>query len=249
MSLLRNQQPVNPLNRAAPEQALDTESVYPAYAQEETPPQAYPQEEPLPAETPQHVAMRSSQAVAQAAPPAQFDDGLGDDVELGFGALPRIKLDKGFFWLDDQRMGEEFECHIFQKRDQFVYHNKKGNDAQVAWSYDDIDKNPNAVTTKGEPLAAVLNRWRAEGHDTPRKAMTYEVAAMIIGGEYDGVVATLSVPSASTKKFDGYKKVTSLTKGLRLNQLVTKAKIGPIIKVDDGTFQPWVFEYARPYQA
>jgi hypothetical protein len=248
MSLLRNQQPVNPLNRAAPEQALDTET------------SSYVQHEELPAETPQHVAMQQadqayevvpaqSRLPVQASAPAQFDDGLGDDVELGFGALPRVKLDKGFFWLDDQRMGEEFECHIFQKRDQYVYHNKKGNDAQVAWSYEDIDKNPNAVTTKGEPLAAVLNRWKAEGHDTPRKNLTYEVAAMIIGGEYDGAVVMLSVPSASTKKFDGYKKVTSLTKGLRLNQIVTKAKIGPIIKVDDGTFQPWVFEYARPYQA
>lgn len=240
MSLLRNQA-VNPLNT-------------PAVVAEQAPPVDFIHAEipaaPIPvAYQNTEVAFATNHFPAQSFE-AQFNDGLDDDVELGFGSLPRIKLDKGFFYLDEARFGENFECNIFQKRSQFVYRSKKGEgkDVQVAYSWDNIDVNPHAVSSKGEPIASLWNRWRAEGHE-PQKSETYEVAAMILGGEAEGQVVIMSVSAGSKAKFDGYLKVTKLSKGLRLNQVVTKVSVGPLLKSQEGhTWNPWVFEYGRPYQ-
>lgn len=257
MSLLRNQ-PVNPLNNSAvvAEQAQPVEVIHQEIPVE-TAPVAY--QNPSVAST-GYVQPVQSTAVAPAAthfpaqsfgaPQAQFNDGLDDDVELGFGALPRIKLDKGFFYMDEARFGESFECNIFQKRSQFVYRSKKGEgkDVEVAYSYEDFHVNPNALSSKGEPIASLWNRWKGMGHE-PAVSENYEVAVMILSGEAEGQVVILSVSPGSKTRFDGYLKVTKMSKGLRLNQVVTKVSVGALLKGKDNiTWNPWNFEYVRPYQ-
>lgn len=241
MSLLRNQ-PVNPLNK-------------PAVAEQAPPVQELDQVTmaTLPAETAEHIAHQvipATNPLPVQASQGHFNDGFDDlDEELGFGSFSRIKLDSGIFWLDDQKFGTSFNCNIFQVRKVYIHRSKEqGDDAQAVWCYEDFDQNPNAMTTNGEPVASVLSRWRAEGHD-PVKRITYEAAATIVGGEHDGQIATLSIPQASTKKFAGYSKVMTMTKGLRVPQVITKVSVGDPIKSGTRSFQPWVFEYAGVYQA
>lgn len=240
MSLLRNQ-PVNPLNNPAvvAEQAPPVDVIEQEITVE-TAPVAYQNTAVAPAALP--LPVQASQG--------HFNDGFDDlDDELGFGSFSRIKLDAGIFWLDDQKFGTSFNCNIFQVRKVYIHRSmEQGDDAQAVWSYEDFDQNPNAMTTNGEPVASVLSRWRAEGHD-PVKRITYEAAATIIGGEHDGHIATLSIPQASTKKFAGYSKVMTMTKGLRVPQVVTKVSVGDPIKSGSRSFQPWVFEYAGVHQA
>lgn len=247
MSLLRKQ-PVNPLNNpVVAEEAAPVAEVYP----EENHVVSTGYVQPVVQSTGLVPANNTLPVQGYSgAPQAQFNDGLDDDVELGFGALPRIKLDKGFFYMDETRFGESFECNIFQKRSQFVYRSKKGEgkDVQVAYSWDDLKTNPDAISSKGEYIAALCNKWKAEGHE-PVKSETYEVAAMIIGGEADGQVVIMSVSSGSREKFNGYLKVTKMAKGLRLNQVVTRVSVGALLKHQEGhTWNPWNFEYVRPYQ-
>lgn len=240
MTLLRNQ-PVNPLNNptvAAP--AAPVEQPIPpvaSYEEPQTTGYLQPAANALPAVTPLPVQA------------SQFNDGFDDlDDEIGFGSFSRVKLDSGIFWFDEDKMGSEFTCNIFQVKKVYIHRSKEeGSDAQAVWSYEDITKNPNAVTTAGEPVAQVIARWKAEGH-SPVVRNTLEAAAMIIGGEHDGAVAMLAIPQTSAKKFAGYSKVLGVTKGRRVPQVITKVGVGSPIKTGTRTFQPWTFEAVGDYQ-
>lgn len=257
MSLLRNQ-PVNPLNN--PVVADQAPAVEPTtttgYAQpvanDPMAAVAYAAPAQVPAQFHQPSQVVPAVSPLPLASVSAFNDGFDDlDGDVGYGSFPRVKLDSGTFWMDDQTIGTEFVCNIFYIRNQYIWRMDDGDDddADVVWTYDDISQNPNALTTRGEPLGDILADWRAQGHNPTRRDI-YEASATIIGGQYDGALVLLSIPPTSKPRFAGYKVKVHQLMRTRIPNVLTKVSAGSPIKSKKGsrTFQPWTFEFAGAYQ-
>ncbi|MFN5746604.1 MAG: hypothetical protein ACK443_11040 [Methylococcaceae bacterium] len=246
--LLRN--PVNPLTNSAPPSA-PAPAPAPVEFSNETGEIYDPSPEAL---VPSAIALAAATAATtpQLFTPAvslpvstlqDFEDGF-DDAETDFGAFPRIKLDNGWFWNGNEKIGTSFSAHMCKMRKVYIYNDRQREHptdiTETAYTYD------NVYTTKGVLLESVFAEWKAKGHHAPILRVNAIVTSLIKDGPYAGQVVELSVAKQSIPKLAGYRDSLYLTRGKRISQVITRVKVGEPIKTSSGTtFTPWAFEYVE----
>lgn len=234
--LLRN--PVNPLNNVSGAVVAETQV-------DTATGEIISSADPV-VETSQQTAVATAHpsAVAAVAPTTQMlpitdNDGF-DDLDLGFGAFPRVKLEAGKFWVGSEIYGDKLIAHIAKIQKVYVIRdradqNDKGG--RAIWSYD------GTYTTTGESVEAVKAKWASEGFTAPVVRETGEAVALLKDGKLAGKVVMLSIPQQSMNKLAGYHKELQLTRGKRVSEVLTEVAVGDPVKAGSGTFTPWNFNY------
>lgn len=236
--------PVNPLNANVDHGSDFVEPPAPTAGYTQDLRSQYVPTQPMPQPVPQPVMPGLvGQTPAYIAAGAVEDDGFSRIQSVGFGAYPRVKLETGHFWLDNDRFGTEFIAQFLKQRPVFVYRPTNtermpnGDRVPVVWSYDQV------FSTKGEDLATLLAAWRAEGF-APMVKEQAEVVAILHAQGHQGKVVLLSIPPQSVARLRGYANVCLAVHGRKATQLLTRVKAGEPIKSGSTSFVPWTFEVA-----
>lgn len=159
-------------------------------------------------------------------------------VDIGFGTFPQVVLvNEGHFessegWM----MGEEFNCLLMGSTVKFILKNTKclKKEEDFAYSYDKIND------VNGTPLQDYIDKWDAEGWGFEYKEYR-EVPAQVVGGDWDGELIVLSIPTSSIKRFNGH-LVRSKMRGKSVSEVTTKICVGDKITNVDYPFYPWAFK-------
>lgn len=166
------------------------------------------------------------------------DDGFGVlDSHLGFGSFPIVKLDKQEYEVENETLGQAFDCVMLKAQEKQLH---RVSDSELLYTVDGV------LDSKGRPVEQIHAEWRAKGLKWVVK--TYiEILALMQGGPKDGELVILSIPPASNNRLGGYRASLQLMRGKRLSEVVTTCGLGPKLKVDGNTFYPWAFRYKEDY--
>lgn len=161
------------------------------------------------------------------------------DNQIGFGSFPIIKLDKDKFDVNGEQL-DDFDCVMLQARSKWIHKVGEKDNESIFYSYD------NEHDTGGRTVTSRYAEWKNEGYDVKsvdvREYM--EVMVKVIGTSLDGQLALLSVPPASVKRLGGYRAETRLSKGAKLNEVITKCTKAPLVKISAKvSFYPWNFKF------
>lgn len=190
----------------------------------------------------QAVAQRGGQDIINRTP--SEPDGFEDlDDEIGFGSFPILTLNNGTFSIGDEDVGKSLDVILQQSRRKHLYKEGGVEDTDfIVYSYDEVHD------TGGKLLTAVFADWVEQGVDekTIEHKKYSEAVALIISEAHKGEMILLSVPPASIKRFAGYRSELKVIRKRQPQQVVTRLLVGPTIKKDKKSFNPWNFKFLRP---
>lgn len=161
-----------------------------------------------------------------------------EGLELSFGSIPLIKLDKGEFICSEFALEDSFEAVLLSAKAKFFY---KCADESAAipffYTYDHVE------TTNGEAVSDILDMWQQADMKSSPPSKYLEVLVKMV--EQGNEFAMLSVSPKSIGRYTKYVSL-DLAHGRKKNpqDVVTNVKVGPRIE-SRFPFRPWDFEYAR----
>ena len=161
-----------------------------------------------------------------------------EGVSVGFGTFPQVVLvNEGHFESSEGwDMGDGFDCLLMGSKVKYILKNTKclQKDEDFAYSYDKLND------VNGTPLQEYIDKWDTEGWGHEFKEYR-EVPAQVVGGDWDGELIVLSVPSSSIKRFNGH-LVRSKMRGKDVAEVLTRVCVGDKITNVDYPFYPWAFK-------
>lgn len=183
------------------------------------------------------VATQTQSAGSGGAVASLAEEGF-EGVSVGFGTFPQVVLvNEGHFESSEGwNMGEEFKCLLMGSKVKYILKNTKclQKEEDFAYSYDKVND------VNGTPLQEYIDKWDAEAWGYEFKEYR-EVPAQVVGGDWDGELIVLSVPSSSIKRFNGH-LVRSKMKGHDVAEILTSVCVGEKITNVDYPFYPWAFK-------
>ena len=205
-------------------------------AKEEARPKRPDAEDNVPA-----VVAKGNTGLAQAAGGAigaLAEDGF-EGLDLGFGAFPIVVLQNtgDFTSSEGAEFGTEFDCIVMNSREKFICKNTKADkdDEDFFYSYD------KEFATNGDPATKRIGEWAEKGWGYEWKPYL-DVAAQLVGGEYDGELVMFSIPKTSIARFSGYLATVKMKAGVAPNGVVTRVYRGDKITKVKYPFFPWAFK-------
>ncbi len=190
-------------------------------------------------EPPMHPAPPAAGAVAtlQGGLPTTGDKFAAFDNKLGFGAFPRVKLDKDKFAVGEEGEIDDFLFKSFGAASRYAYKNEA---KEVFFSQDGI------TATDGRTVESIIADWNAEGSPLVSRSEYVDVFGKILSGQFEGTYVVLSVPPVSVSRLAGLRAILQQTEGKDLNDVTLKIEKGAKIKTKKGdTFYPWKFTVAK----
>lgn len=193
------------------------------------------------------AAHAHSGGMTTAASSGQVADSLAAEgfngLEFGFGSFPTVSLqnDGKFASSDGWAERTEFDCIILSTVEKFIYKNglAQGDPKEdFFYSYDGI------TTTSGEPVADKIAEWEANGW-TAQKKKYLDAQAQMVGGDCDGELAVLSVPTSSIPRLSGYLATVQMKHGVTPSMAVTRVYCGDKVAKAKFPFYPWAFSFKQ----
>jgi len=174
---------------------------------------------------------------------AGLDDLGFEGLELGWGSFTSIKLDNGKFAdSEENNLGTEIECILMSTKAKYILKNTKcmQDDEEVYYSYD------REVATDGTPTEDIIAEWTAQGWGFEWKTYLDAFAQLVDETGEPTEMVVLSLPPTARPKISGYLSRIKLTKGLgNPQQYITRCKVGPDVKKEGKTWNPWVFQFVK----
>jgi hypothetical protein len=159
-------------------------------------------------------------------------------TEFGFGSFPLISLQNNgtFQSSEGGSLGTEFYVNLLGSTPKWIYKNdQKGPAEDFFYTFD------NEVSVGGEPVADILEGWKARGWKFEKKKYLDVQAQMVTDDEDNGTLVLLSIPPTSINKFSGYLATVKGRHGLDLKSAITRCHLGEQVTKVKHPFHPWAF--------
>jgi len=169
---------------------------------------------------------------------ALAEDGF-EGLDLGFGAFPIVVLQNtgDFTSSEGAEFGTEFDCIVMNSREKFICKNTKADKDEEDFFYS-YDKES---ATNGEPATKRIGEWAEKGWGYEWKPYL-DVAAQLVGGEYDGELVMFSIPKTSIARFSGYLATVKMKAQVPPSGVITRVYRGDKITKVKYPFFPWAFK-------
>ena len=162
-----------------------------------------------------------------------------DDLDLGYGAFPNIKLPGQLFESSEEHnLGDGFDFVIAEKKTKYLYKGvnpEDKEDEKVVYSYD------RSTTTCGVMVEDVMAEWKEKGWKTECKKY-FDVVVVVKSGVLKGRICILSLPPTALTTYSGYVVGNQMTYKKTPQEYVSRALVGKKVTTSVKPFWPWAFE-------
>jgi hypothetical protein len=164
-----------------------------------------------------------------------------EGVGITYGTFPQIALQNTgkFESSEGWEMGEEFKALLMGAKIKWIVKNTKceKRDEDLVFSYDKV------TDVNQKPVAETIAHWAEQGWGFEYKEYR-EVPAEVVGGDWDGEMVILSIPSTSIRRLNRH-LIRSARKGVDLAEIPTQVAVGAQITNVDYPFFPWDFREVK----